>query len=210
MLREVLLEAFYWPPVSWIAWACRADILWLEACEHYQKGSYRNRCYIAGPNGIQRLSIPLQKGKNRQMPIREVRIASDTSWQRLHWRSIRTAYGRAPFFEHYADEVFRFFEKPYTFLFDLNVEIAHFLGQKMKWTAAIRPTEGYLPREACTEQSPLLDLRGKIAPGQVPALPLQPYPQVFEDRFGFLADLCALDLLFCQGPYASDCLYRRG
>jgi len=200
---EILLEPFYWPPISWLALAWNADVLWLEACEHYQKGSYRNRCYIAGPNGIQRLSVPLQKGKNRQMPIREVRIAYDMPWQRLQWRTIQTAYGSAPFFTFFADEVALFFERKYTFLFDLNLEVVDFLLKKMRWPGEIRLTEHYhLLREGPTVEEGVLDARGQIAPGMPAMVPLVRYPQVFEDRLGFLPDLSALDLLFCRGPHA--------
>ncbi len=203
MPSEVLLELFYWPPVSWLTLAQSTDVLWVEACEHYQKGSYRNRCYIAGPNGLQRLSVPLQKGKNQQMPIRDVRIAYHEPWQRLQWRTIRTAYGNAPFFEHYADEVAPFFEKQYTFLFDLNLDILTFLWEKMKFSGAIRLTAHYRPSPIDTAaESNLLDARGRITPSTPPPMSLRRYPQVFEDRWGFLPNLSALDLLFCQGPWA--------
>lgn len=201
MPREVLLELFYWPPVSWLALARQADILWIEACEHYQKGSYRNRCYIAGPNGVQRLSVPLQKGKNRQMPIRDVRIAYDMPWQRSHWRTIRTAYGSAPFFEHFADEVAIFFEERYDFLFDLNYNILLFLTQKMNFRAEIRLTERYTAPSEQGAENAVFDARGQIAWSQPPVVPLVRYPQVFEERFGFQPDLSSLDLLFCYGPY---------
>ena len=74
MKTNILLELPYLPPVSWMALAWQSKTLWLEACENYQKGSYRNRCHIAGPNGIQRLSVPLEKGKHQQTPIRQVRM----------------------------------------------------------------------------------------------------------------------------------------
>lgn len=202
MPREVLLELFYWPPVSWLTLAHQADVLWLEACEHYQKGSYRNRCYIAGPNGVQRLSVPLRKGKNRQMPIRDVRIAHDMPWQRLHWRTLRTAYGSAPFFEHYADEAIVFFEKRYDFLFDLNFDIVLFLIQKMNCRAEVRLTERYAAPSEKEAENAVFDAREQIAWGQPPLIPLVRYPQVFEERFGFQYDLSSLDLLFCYGPYA--------
>jgi len=196
---QTLIELLYWPPVSWLTLARHSSTLWLEACENFQKGSYRNRCHIAGPNGVQRLSIPLQKGKHQQTPIRDVRIAYGEPWQRNHWRSIRTAYGNAPFFEHYADEIAPFFEKKHNFLFDLNLEVLHFLLEKMRWQGQLHCTETY---RAPGAPEPLLDARGLIRPDQptmaewfVPT----PYPQVFTERHGFLPDLSALDMLFCCG-----------
>ena len=201
-MHQPLIELFYWPPVSWLTLARRSDVLWLEACENFQKGSYRNRCHIAGPNGVQRLSIPLQKGKHQQTPIREVRIAYDEPWQRNHWRSIRTAYGNAPFFEHYADEVAPFFEKNYPFLFDLNLEIVHFLFKKLDWKGHLRPTETYRAPSQPPAPETLLDARDLIRPDKPTIAEWfapTPYPQVFTERHGFLPDLSALDMLFCCG-----------
>ena len=206
-MRSTLLELFYWPPVSWMALATSGDVLWIEACENYQKGSYRNRCHFAGPNGVQRLSIPLQKGKHQQTPVREVRIAPDEPWQRAHWRSIRTAYGNAPYFEHYADEIAPFFEKNYTFLFDLNLDIVLFLFKKTGWTGRVQPTETYRKPDPTALPDDTLDARNCISPNAATPnhlfVPL-PYPQVFLERHGFLPDLSALDLLFCLGKQGLD------
>lgn len=194
------------PPVSWCATAWSRNEFELEACEHYQKGSLRNRYHIAGPNGIQRLSIPLAKGKHQQTPIREVRIASDEAWQRQHWRSIRTAYGNAPFFEHYADELVLFYERPYPFLFDFNLEMLHWsFSKKLGWKGRIALSDTW------QEPGASEDLR-EAFPGNPEAWPgfFQParYPQVFEDRFGFLPNLSVLDLLFCCGKTGGEVLVR--
>jgi hypothetical protein len=125
-----LLYSAYFPPLSWFSILWQQDHIIIEAAENYQKGSFRNRCHIAGPNGMQRLSVPLEKGKHQKTPIREVRISYTEPWQRLHWRAIKTAYGNAPFFEHYETELAVFFEKKYPFLFDLNQEILYFFIKK--------------------------------------------------------------------------------
>lgn len=190
-----VLTTAYLPPVSWCAVAWNSKAVELEAHEHYQKGSLRNRCHIAGPNGVQRLSIPLEKGKHRQMPIREVRIAYDEPWQRQHWRSITTAYGNAPFFEHYADGVFAFYDRKYTFLFDYNLDFLTFILQKkLGWPGEIRLTESFRPPQAGYPEAIESAIR---------------YSQVFEDRHGFLPDLSVLDLLFCCGKTGREILELR-
>lgn len=197
------LSTAYFPPVSWLAVWWNHDTIRLEAQEHFQKGSYRNRCHIAGPNGPQRLSIPLEKGKHQQLPIREVRIAYDEPWQRQHWRSIVTAYGSAPFFEHYAPELEPFFEKRYNFLFDLNLDILNFITKKFSWNGQFTFSDAF-------EAEIPGDFRMLISPK--PAVREQswfrpvPYAQVFAERHGFLPDLSALDLLFCRGPQGGEIL----
>lgn len=205
-MSQPLLPLLYFPPVAWLALLWRSEQVTLEACENYQKGSLRNRCYLAGPNGVQRLSIPLETGKHQQKPVREVRIAYDEPWQRQHWRSICTAYGNAPFFEHYADELQPFFEKRFPFLFDFNLEILYFLLRKFGWSSPLSLSVQYMLPSQLPEG---IDFRPAFSgdAGDVPPW-FQPvrYPQVFTERHGFLANLSALDLLFCCGKQTSDVL----
>ena len=179
----------------------QCPIVYLEAHEHYVKGSYRNRCHIAAANGVQRLSIPLRKGKHQQQPIREVRIAYDEPWQARHWQAIRSAYGSAPFFEHVADVLHPFFhQKKYDLLWDWNLDLLHRLLSLARLNTEIRFTETFGQAPPGT-----LDFRETFHPKR-PAPPERPapirYPQVFEDRHGFLPDLSAIDLLFCSGRVA--------
>ena len=204
-----LLPMAYLPPVSWCSVAWKAETVALEACDHYQKGSLRNRCYLAGPNGAQRLSIPLAKGKNQQTPIRDVRISYDEPWQRQHWRSIKTAYGNAPYFEHYAGDIIRFYERPYPFLFDYNLDFLQVIFQKkMGWKGQFICTEQFHPKE----EWPLgPDLREAFSGDQYP-FPLwfqpQQYAQVFAEKSGFLPNLSLLDLLFCCGKQSGEVLEK--
>jgi hypothetical protein len=185
------LHTAYFPPISWFSRLWSQAAVALEACENYQKGSVRNRCHIAGPNGEQMLSVPLVKGKHQRTPIREVRIAYDEPWQRQHWRSIRTAYGNAPFFEHYADGLAPFFERRYPFLFDLNLEVVQFFIQKTGWRGEVLFSEKYAPQLLGSWELPRSSTR---------------YPQVFEEKHGFLPDLSMLDLLLCCGKQAAEIL----
>ena len=203
----LLLETQYLPSIAWCAAVWSEEKVTLDAVEHYQKGSLRNRCHVAGPNGPQRLSIPLVKGKHQQTPIREVRIAYDEPWQRQHWRTIQTAYGNAPYFEHYADDIRVFYERPWTFLFDYNLDFLQFiLKKKLGWSGEFVFQEQYVPAGSWTEGR---DLRGAIGGGleDFPAWfnPIR-YPQVFEARTGFLPNLSVLDLLFCSGKTGREVL----
>jgi len=188
----------YLPPVSWFVAVAKVSEAHLEQHEHYVKGSYRNRCYIAAVNGAQRLTIPLRKGKNQQQPIREVRIAYDEPWQIQHWRAICSAYGNSPFFEHYA-ALFEpyFLAKKYELLWDWNYDLLKLSLKILKLKTPIVLTEKY---EEQTEH--LLDFRHEFTPKHTaPYAAYAPvkYPQVFEDRLGFLPDLSILDLIFCAG-----------
>ena len=114
--NSLIIEVQYFPPIEYFKQLFQFPHVVIEAHENYQKGSYRNRCHIANSTGIQVLSVPLRKGKNAKQPIREVAIAYDMDWQKQHWQSIRTAYGSAPFWEHYASQLEPLFFKKYDYL----------------------------------------------------------------------------------------------
>lgn len=190
------------PPVSWLSLWAREGELCIEAHENYQKGSLRNRYFIAGPNGVQRMSVPLVKGKNQQQAIREVRIAYDEPWQRQHWRSIRTAYGNAPYWDFFSDTLAPFFEKKYTFLFDFNLDALHWWLRHSDHTARIVLSERYLAAEAGDRYRPLPSNDGQVFENTK----ARPYPQVFLEKNGFLPNLSCIDLLFCMGKQAAEIL----
>lgn len=200
-----LLELQFLPPVQYFTKLVSYPHVVLEQMEHYQKRSYRNRCHIAAARGILRLSVPLQRGKNEQMPVREVRIAYDQAWQKHMEHSIRSAYRSAPFFEEYAPPILETLHRKEVFLFDLNLllleQTCRFLGIGPGWNYSTDYTSS--PFGDCH------DLRNAIRPVHPPEdprfLPAR-YNQVFEDKHGFSPNLSIIDLLFCAGPEALSIL----
>jgi len=131
MLNESLIELHYLGGVNYFQALLNAESVCFESHEHYTKGSFRNRMHIATPQGVMRLSIPLIKGKNSQMPIRDVQIAYDENWQLQHWRGIKAAYGKSPFFEFYSDELNTFYNTKTKFLFDWNWALLGWINETM-------------------------------------------------------------------------------
>lgn len=196
----LLVETQYLPPVALFAKAKHFAYVHLEAYEHYQKGGYRNRCLIVGANGVQMLSIPLEKGKHQQTPIKEVKISNKESWQMNHWRSIQSAYGKSPFFEYYALDFEPFYTREFNYLFDWNLELLNTIIDLMDFSFSVQETKQYntAPLPDCIDFRNQLQPKHRIKKGT--ALPH--YPQVFEAKNGFIPNLSILDLLFCAGPEA--------
>lgn len=185
----LLTTTAYWPPAHWFAAAIQAGEWQLEAHENYQKGGWRNRCLIAGPNGIQPLTVPLEKGKHQKKPIREVRISYRDDWWREHEQSIRTAYGRSPYYEYYAEELFTVARTKPATLWELNQGLLHKVIQLLQWPVSPTLTTDFVrPNE-----------EGYLRTADLPAT-LAQYQQVFTDRHGYLPGLSVLDGLFCLGP----------
>ncbi|MFK7807978.1 MAG: WbqC family protein [Saprospiraceae bacterium] len=212
---SLLIELQYLPPVQYFAKFAQYESVLLEQKENYTKGSYRNRCYIAGANGVLLLSIPLEKGKNEQQNIRQTRIANDKGlWQNQHWRAIRSAYGNSPFFDYYADGLESFYKKEYEYLFDFSLDLLKWLLEKLRLETTIKFTETYEKEVAGN----IADWRNGIHPKKHrqrkdPDFEAAYYAQAFEDRHGFLPNLSILDLLFCTGPQAGmvleECLVSK-
>lgn len=169
----------------------------IEQYETYQKMSFRNRCMVAGSNGVVGLSVPIEKGRGQRGLMKDTRISREGNWRIQHWRTIASCYSRAPFFEFYSDGVHDLLLRDPVFLLDWNLEILDWLKRVLKLPAAIHRSPEYrkTPPEGMT------DLRKRFLPKNYQTVPWDlKYTQVFEDRIGFQPNLCILDLLFCCGP----------
>lgn len=188
----LLTPTAYFPPLAWCRAAAARGGRWRwQGAEHYQKGGWRNRCRIATANGPLLLSVPLRGGKHRQQPIAEVAIDYTADWWRIHEMTLRSAYGRAPFFEHYAETIFAPARRRPPTLLELNCSLMKVLAPLL---GLPQPPEllNEFVRAGSREQNFLGD-----APPPEPT-----YPQVFSDRHGFTPGLSVLDALFCRGPAA--------
>ncbi len=175
------------------------DHVLLEAKEHYQKQSYRNRCYVRSAHSIERLTVPVLDGTHKQL-IRDVRIDYGRDWVSQHWRCWQSAYGKSPFFEFYGPELRPVFDQKPMFLFDLNLELLtkclYLLGARVNLSL----TEMYDP----VPELGVFDARNRVGgPNQDTALlfgPVLAYAQNFGQDFA--SNLSIVDLLFCAGPTA--------
>ena len=199
-MPPVLIELQYLPPLSAVALMERSGTVLLERFEHYRKGSYRNRCIIYGANGPVALSIPLEQGKHQQLPVTEVRISYQLPWHRLHWQAIRSAYGKAPYFEHYAPELEAIFADPGPLLWDFNLRLLRWALAKTAPEVALNFTDTFNPSSG----PEVLDLRHRILPktrGEEHfGLKFPTYWQSFAEKHGFQPDLSVLDVVMNCGP----------
>ena len=176
------------------------SVVYIEACENFQKQSYRNRCRFYGAEGVQTLSFPiLHEGGTHKIPISEIKIDYKTPWVQQHERAIVSAYGMSAYFDYYKDELFAILEAGYERLFDLNIALIRFFIDKTGIKVDLRLTQDY-------EREPQMeDLRESIHPKRpntiLSDLDLEkPYFQVFAPKYGFQSDLSIMDLLFNEGP----------
>ena len=214
-MKDVLLSTTYFGPVQWYQKLYRAEHVLIEQWEHFEKQSYRNRCLIATTQGIQALTVPVERGKAqcsmlkaqssmlKAQTIKDIRISDHGNWRHLHWNALQSAYGESPFFDYYQDDIRPWFEERWTYLIEFNEAIR----AKMCELLDIQPRVSYTQswREECGGRSEINDFRSSIHPkhpGADEAFEPRPYYQVYRQKHGFLPNLSILDLLFNMGPEA--------
>ncbi len=194
-MKEVWLTTTYLGSVEYFSLLKNSEIAWMEAFENYEKQSWRNRFRILSANGPISLSIPVIKGNSPKQPIREVRIDYAQNWQKIHFRSVESAYRHSPYYEFLIDDLRFLWERRFEFLFDYNLSGIQTVLKLMKSNTRIRFTEVF--REP--DQYGQSDYRYSIHPKekkQGTSFDPVPYHQVFSERFGFVGNLSILDWLF--------------
>lgn len=177
------------------------DEIQLEKHEHFVKQSYRNRCFINTAQGPVMLVVPLTN-KHGKVPIKDVGIDYNIQWQNNHWRTIESAYRKAPYYEYYFEDIRKIIYHNYAFIFDLNLELLSFCLKCLRHKAQLSVSVSYKKN---SEES-VSDLRSVIQP-KIPhsARPIYrpiSYTQVFGNQF--VPNLSVIDLLFCEGPRAGS------
>ncbi|WKN44299.1 WbqC family protein [Tunicatimonas pelagia] len=206
MDQSVLIESHYFPCIEYFSLLRAGGKIWIDTDELYVKQSYRNRCYILGPNKIQALSVPIHRGSGK-IPTRDVRIANENRWQNNHWRSLASAYGKAPFFAFFADDIRATLYQPFTYLIDLNLALLTKCLELLMWNTEV---EFWSYQALPATSSTISDQRGVIlgksqVSGNSQFMPLR-YIQAFGKDF--VPNLSIIDLLFCEGPHADNVIRR--
>ena len=189
----------------------RYDQVFIERCDNFTKQTYRNRCLIATANGVQALTVPIERYEGAKCPMRDIRISDHGEWRHLHWNAIVSAYGESPFFQYYADDLRPFFERRWHYLFDFNMEITAKLCELLDVRPRITISDEYM--DAATIEQRLSreqgcevrvdDFRDAIRPKHpLPDATFAPrtYYQVHSLRQGFQPNMSVLDLLCNEGP----------
>ena len=194
-----LIEPHYLASLEYFSALLPFDKIILEHYEYYVKQSYRNRCYINTVHGPGILVVPLTE-KHGKVPFKDIRIDSSLKWQNNHWRSIQSAYAKAPFFEHYRDELHKVIYSDISFVVDLDRQLLSFCLRSLGLEVGLSETVAY-EKQVSAEIS---DLRSRITPKKPFSGRSFYKPKSYYQVFGsaFASNLSLIDLLFCEGPRA--------
>lgn len=199
----VRIELQYLPSVAYFACLLQHHEVVIEAHEFFVKQTYRNRCQILTANGVDTLIVPVLHSAPK-MSIRDVKVDYSQAWMKRHWGAIVAAYGKAPFFEYFADDFNAVYQKKNAFLFDLNWELLTICLKLLRLKPTIRLTESY---QATLEESQFDALSLFHPKKDAGHNNLQP-SVVYQQNFGteFVPNLSIIDLLMCQGSEATKIL----
>jgi len=202
MNNTSIFPSHYLAPIEYYFYLLNSESISIDVYENFVKQSYRNRCRILSPNGIQNLTVPLAKSRQRRL-TKNVKIAYQDNWQKMHWKSLEAAYRSSPYFEFYEDNFYSFYhERKYEYLIDLNWDLEQKIISLMGISTPIRKTTQYIenvPQEH--------DFRNTFSPKKEnESLTFNNYIQVFGNRNGFAPNMSILDLLFNEGPNAINYL----
>lgn len=193
--RELLVDLFYLPPIEFFAAIEGYDKIVLEKEGDYQKQTYRNRAAINLSNKVETLSIPVIGG-NKKVKYSKVKIDYRQKWQNIHLRGIKSAYGKAPYFEYFYPYFEDIYKEQIDSLFELNYRLLTLCLKLLQIKVKVEVSSKY---EECPEME---DLRGKIVAKQSYEVRDIYSPVPYNQLFGldFAPNLSVIDLLFCEGP----------
>ncbi len=195
-----ILALTYLGNVQWFAKLLEGAVI--DLGEHYVKQSYRNRCEIAMPEGRMALTVNVVAGSQR-LPMREVRIDYSKRWQHQHLHALRSAYGRAPFFEHYWPELEPIIAQQWGFLCDLNIELLTTVIRLLKIDLTLAFSDSYI-EHAEHDFRDAISPKRRLTQPDAAFMPVQ-YWQVFGN---WEPNLSIVDVLMCEGPGAVDVVRR--
>jgi len=196
-----IFPLLYFGPINYYHEIARAKQSLFVLNDRYAKQTYRSRCEIYGANGKLSLSIPVHRPFGNKTLMHEVILSDATPWRQIHWKSIKSAYGSAPFYEHYGPKVEELILNPTT---NLSKYLQKIVIQTSSWLDIHVDTfdKIALPNfnQECLDKQALVQSLSKTETAQ--------YWQVFSEKFGFLPNLSILDLLFNEGPQAQLIIHR--
>lgn len=194
-MSEVYIEPHYLGSLEYYSLISRYDTLMLEIQDRFQKQTFRNRSYILGANKVLPLIVPVSY--HRDTISKDVRIDHQQRWIKDHWGAFYSSYGKAPFFEYFADFLNEIWNKKHKFLVDLSVDFLRMTFKFLALDVKMTFTERY-------DENVQNDFRSLITPKKSFAHRkiYQPtaYTQLFGDNFN--PNLSIVDLIMNEGPQA--------
>lgn len=135
-------QPHYLPWLGYLDKMAKADVFVVMDDLQYERENFQNRQRLKVNNGPTWLTVPLERGTQHDR-ICDKRITDSgcppehkEHWQRRTWQTLRTHYGKAPFWSTYAAELEDVFTRRWEKLLDLDL---HMIELARRWLGITVP-----------------------------------------------------------------------
>lgn len=133
-----LYQPYFAPFSGFFSKALLSDVFILLDTVQFPLGTtWLNRNRLKNDQGTLWLTVPVWKKGLGLQKINEVRICQEGRWARKHLASLKSAYGKAPFFEDHERFLEEVFSEEYEKLIQMNVRIIRHLMEHLRIPARL-------------------------------------------------------------------------
>ena len=192
---KIIIHPTYFPNIFSFKTIINSTNILFEVNDHYVKQTLRNRTSIHAANGKLNLSVPVKFSSTKKEKYRDIRICYDSNWQKIHLKSIESAYKNSPFYDFFEDYFINFYNKKEKFLVDLNFSSIRLIFEILEKELNCNFTNEYLEKYV-----DLTDYRSLLTNKNFnEKVDFKNYTQVFQEKNGFIENLSSIDLIFNKG-----------
>ena len=192
---KIIIHPTYFPNIFSFKTIINSTNILFEVNDHYVKQTLRNRTSIHAANGKLNLSVPVKFSSTKKEKYKDIKICYDSNWQKIHLKSIESAYKNSPFYDFFEDYFINFYNKKEKFLVDLNFSSIRLIFEILEKELNCNFTNEYLEKYVdLTDYRTLLtnkNFNEKVN--------FKNYTQVFQEKNGFIENLSSIDLIFNKG-----------
>ncbi|MGH7345890.1 MAG: WbqC family protein [Candidatus Rokuibacteriota bacterium] len=128
-MKIAIHQPHYLPWLGYFAKWAAADLFVFLDTVQYEKNGWQNRNRIKTREGPRWLTVPVRAKLGT--PIRDVRVDSTQPWRARHVAAIEHAYGGAPCWGRYRDELHALYDRGWERLAPVAVASAEWLAGKL-------------------------------------------------------------------------------
>jgi len=192
---KIIIHPTYFPNIFSFKTIINSTNILFEVNDHYVKQTLRNRTSIHAANGKLNLSVPVKFSSTKKEKYKDIRICYDSNWQKIHLKSIESAYKNSPFYDFFEDYFINFYNKKEKFLVDLNFSSIRLIFEILEKELNCSFTNEYLEKYVdLTDYRSLLTNKNFNEKAN-----FKNYTQVFQEKNGFIENLSSIDLIFNKG-----------
>lgn len=145
----------YLPYLGFFEKMKQSDIFVIYDDAKFNKSDFHHRNKIRIFSGCKWLTVPVEK---KQIPINQIIIKNEaatwkgTKWSEDHFNNIKNNYNKTQCYSDYEDDIKNIYEKRYTKLVDLNMNLINFLRKAFDINTEIRLSSNFKFASKSTER----------------------------------------------------------